>query len=461
MSSLYTRHPSSYRDPSGFIFMHAGSYYRQVNQIFKDDFDFFISSGCYENFVKKELIIPHQVINENLTGLNDHYKTLKPEPVKFISYPYEWSFDMLKDAALLTLQLVKEAAGYGLMLKDATPYNVQWHRGKFIFIDTLSFEKYNEHLPWIAYRQFCETFLSPLLLMHYSKMPLHQLQLAYPEGIPLAVTKSLLPARSKFSFHTYLHLHLHAKVSSKNNNNNSSTGKFSKQKLLNLISSLEILINRLKFSKQQSAWSDYYEEAAQRNNYLESKKILIRQWIDTLNDIETAADLGANEGEFSRLLSEKNIYTLAADFDPYCINKLYNAVKNNGGKNIQPFIVDLSNPSPPIGVNNEEISSFTKRLQADLVMALAVVHHLAIGKNITLNMIADMFQRINRKYLIIEFVPKSDEKNQLLLSGKKDIYTMYTEEHFEVAFKKYYNIANKETIGTSGRILYLMTRHEK
>ncbi len=461
MSSLYTRHPSSYRDPSGFIFIHAGNYYRQVNQIFKDDFDFFISSGCSENLVQKELIIPHQVINENLTGLNDQYKTLKPEPVNFISYPYEWSFDMLKDAALLTLTLVKEAAGYGLMLKDATPYNIQWHGGKLIFIDTLSFEKYKEQEPWIAYRQFCETFLSPLLLMHYSKMPLHQLQLAYPEGIPLAVTKSLLPARSKFSFHTYLHIHLHAKVSSKKGANNFSAGKFSKQNLLNLVSSLEILVNRLKFSKQQTAWSAYYEEASQRNNYLESKKILIRQWIDTLNDIETAADMGANEGEFSRLLSEKNIYTLAADFDPYCINKLYNVVKNNSEKNIQPLIIDLSNPSPSIGVNNEERSSFTNRLHADLVMALAVVHHLAIGKNITLNMIADMFQRINRKYLIIEFVPKSDEKNQLLLSGKKDVYSMYTEDNFQAAFKKYYTITSKETIGTSGRILYLMTKHEK
>lgn len=461
MSSLFTQHSSSYRDPSGFIFLHDGICYRQVNKIFKDDFDFFISSGCYESLVKKGLLIPHQIINGNLTGSREYYKTLQPEPVKFISYPYEWSFDMLKDAALLTLQLVKEVISYGLILKDATPYNIQWHGRKLIFIDTLSFEKYNEQEPWIAYRQFCECFLSPLLLMHYSKMPLHQMQLAYPEGIPLAVTKSLLPARSKFSFHTYLHIHLHAVMSSKKKVSNTRINKFSKQKLLNLISSLETLITKLKLPGQRSAWSEYYEEASQRNNYLESKKTLIRQWLNTLNDIETAVDLGANNGECSRLLSEKNIYTVAADFDPYCINNLYNSLKKTGEKNIQPLIIDLSNPSPSIGVNNKERSSFIRRVQVDLVMALAIIHHLAIGKNIPFDMIADLLQRISRKYLVIEFVPKSDEKIQLILSGKKDVYTMYTEEYFEQAFKKYYRIAGKETIGTSARILYLMIKHEK
>ena len=136
MSSLFTQHSSSYRDPSGFIFLHDGICYRQVNKIFKDDFDFFISSGCYESLVKKGLLISHQIINGNLTGAGEYYKTLQPELVKFISYPYEWSFDMLKDAALLTLELVKEAVGYGLVLKDATPYNIQWHKEKLIFIDT-------------------------------------------------------------------------------------------------------------------------------------------------------------------------------------------------------------------------------------------------------------------------------------------------------------------------------------
>lgn len=460
MSSLFTQHPASYRDPSGFIFLYESEYYRQVNTVFKDDFDFLISSGLYESLVKKVWLIPHELIPENLSGSPEYYKTLKPEQVKFISYPYEWSFNMLKDAALLTLQIAKEAAGYGLIVKDATPYNIQWHNGRMIFIDTLSFEKYNEKEPWIAYRQFCECFLSPLLLMHYSKQPLHQMQLAYPEGIPLAVTRSLLPFRSKLSFHTYLHIHLHSRVSAKASTNKRPSSTFSKQKLLNLLSSLETLISGLKLPAQKSTWSDYYEEASQREDYLATKKEIIRNWIEDLPGVDTAADLGANDGACSRLLAEINIFTIAADFDPNCINNLYYSGKKTGEKNLQPLIIDLAHPSPAIGLNNRERSSFIDRASVDLAMALAVIHHLAIGKNMPFAGIADLFRQITRKWLIIEFVPKSDEKIQLILSGKRDIYTSYSEENFEEAFKIYFRIEKKQPIGTSGRILYLMIKYE-
>lgn len=190
-----------------------------------------------------------------------------------------------------------------------------------------------------------------------------------------------------------------------------------------------------------------------------NKKKIILQWLDKLPEIKTAADLGANDGEFSRLLSSKNIQTIAADFDPYCINILYNQLKANKEKNIQPLIVDLSNPSPAIGVNNKERNSFIARLHVELALALALVHHLAIGKNIPLEIIADLFQKICST-LIIEFVPKEDEKVQLMLAGKKDIYSGYTAENFEKAFGNYFRVVKKESITGSGRTLYLMTRHE-
>lgn len=459
MSNSIIYQPSSFRDPSGFIFEKENVLYRQVNKVFKEHFDFFISSGFYEKLEKQQLLIPHEIIQENLTGSSEWHATLKPERIEFISYPWEWSFDMLKDAALLTLRLAKEAVASGMVLKDATPYNIQWHKGQLIFIDTLSFEKHNPDEPWIAYRQFCENFLAPLLLMHYSKNSLQQLLLAYPEGIPLAVAKSLLPRRSKFSLHTYLHIHLHAGIAKKKNITASSKTKFSKQKFLNLISSLEIVITRLRSPEQSTAWSAYYEEASQRNDYLQQKKKIISNWIDKLPAIKTAADLGANDGEFSRLLSSKNIQTIAADFDPYCINKLYNQLKAGKEKNIQPLIVDLSNPSPAIGVNNNERASFISRLHADLALALALVHHLAIGKNIPFEMVADLFQKICST-LIIEFVPKQDEKVKFMLKDKKDIYSNYSEDNFEKVFAKYFKVVNKASISDSGRTIYLMTKNE-
>ncbi len=458
MPNSFTPHPSSFRDPSGFIFEKEGVLYRQVNKVFKDDFDFFISSGCYAKLVKQGLLIPHETVQENLTGSSDYYLTLKPESISFISYPFEWSFDMLRDAALLTLQLLKESIAHGMVLKDATPYNIQWHNGKLIFIDSLSFEKYSAEKPWIAYRQFCENFLSPLLLMHYSKLPLQQLQLAYLEGIPLSITKSLLPWRSKFSLHTYLHIHLHAKVSAKGNTADNKTAKFSKQKLVNLVSSLETLVTKLKNPGQQTAWSAYYDEAAQRDDYLARKTQIIQGWLTKLDEVKTAVDLGANDGMFSKLLASNNIKTIATDFDPICINNLYKEIKSKKQKNVQPLILDIANPSPSIGVNNTERTAFLKRAKVDLAIALAVIHHLVIGKNISFEQVAETFQQVCN-YLIIEFVPKTDDKIQLMLSNKKDIYNNYTEENFTQAFSHYFKIEEKFPVGSSGRVLYLMKKH--
>lgn len=454
-----TIHPSSYRDPSGFIFKKDGIIYRQVNRIFKDDFDFFISSGCYNILTEKKLLVKHEIIAENLTGSPDYYCTLKPEQLNFVSYAYEWSFDMLKDAALLTLQLVKEAVAHQIILKDATPYNIQWHKGRLIFIDTLSFERYDEAEPWIAYRQFCESFLAPLLLMHYNKTPLHQLHLAYPEGVPLEVASKLLPAKSRFSLYTYLHIHLHAKIAQKKSSNNSKP-VFSKQKLLNLINSLESLIGKLNIPYKQSTWSEYYSEAAGRDNYITEKKKIISQWLDELPTIKTAADLGANDGEFSQLVASKNISTVAADFDSWCINNLYRKIKSSGINNLQPLIIDLSNPSPSIGVNSEERTSFIQRCKVDLALALALIHHLSIGKNIPFEKTAAFFSAVADS-LIIEFVPKQDEKVVLMLQNKKDIYSNYNEPEFIEAFEKHFQVIDKKVVGSSKRTLFLMKKKEK
>ncbi|HYM93868.1 MAG TPA: class I SAM-dependent methyltransferase [Chitinophagaceae bacterium] len=456
MSNPVIYHPASWRDPSGFIFEKNGVLYRQVNKTYKDHLDHFIASGCYENLVKKNLLIPHELISENLTELNEWYATLKPEKIAFISYPYEWSFDMLKDAALLTLQLMKESIHYDMVLKDATPYNIQWHHNKLIFIDTLSFEKFKEK-PWIAYRQFCECFLSPLLLMHYTRLPMHEMMLAYPDGIPLAVTKALLPKRSRFAMNIYLHIHLHEKFSVKKTGSSEKKIKFSKQKLLNLISSLEGLIRKLKLPAQKSTWSEYYDEASKRKNYLAEKMNIIKQWLQEMKEIKTAIDLGANIGEFSKLLSKKEIKTIATDFDPYCINELYLNIKEKKLTNIQPLIVDLSNPAPGTGMNNTERYSFISRGKADLVMALALIHHLAIGKNIPFDMIAEMFSKIG-PLLIIEFVPKEDEKVQLMLQMREDIFTNYHETAFSEVFQKKFSIIKQAKIEESGRTLFLMKR---
>jgi hypothetical protein len=452
---------SSFRDPSGFVFQKDGMIYRQVNSIFKEDFDFFISSGCYEHFVKNGWLIPHEEVTENLTGTANYYKTLKPEKIPFISYAYEWSFDMLKDAALLTLQMAKEGLSYGVLLKDATHFNIQWLHGKPVFIDTLSFEKYDTTKPWIAYRQFCENFLSPLLLIYYTQQPVQSLLAIYPEGIPLSITRSLLPWKSKFSFHTFLHIHLQERLASKKIGKElPQQNNFSEKKLLRLFDSLQSLVTSLQWKNKPTIWGSYYEDANERDNYIKQKKNIIRECINEIPPIKTAADLGANEGEFSVLLSQKNIQTVAIDSDPNAVNKFYKKIKKENEKKVLPLIIDLSNPSPAIGFNNNERISFLSRTDVDMVFALALIHHLSIGKNIPFEKIAASFKQITT-YLIIEFIPKEDEKIQLMVQQKKDIYNDYTLEIFETTFKDHFDIIKKEFIGDSGRIIYLMKKQEK
>jgi len=450
--------PSSYRDPSGFMFEKNGSLYRQVNKIFKDDFDHFVSSGCYDHLVKKGLLIPHEEVNENLSEADHWYKTLKPQMVPFISYPYEWSFDMLKDAALLTLQLVEECVPFGVMLKDASPYNVQWLDGRLVFIDSLSFEKYDSSKPWIAYRQFCESFLSPLSLMRFSKQPLQSMMLAWPDGIPITVTKSLLPWRSRFFFYTFLHIHLHERFTAASKSTHDPKTQFTEKKLRNIISSLKSMIHSSEWKGKQSVWENYYSEASRRNDYLHQKKNIISLWLAELQGIGSAVDLGANDGEFSFLLSQKNIQTISCDFDHTAINNLYKKIISEKVKNILPLVIDLSHPSPAIGLNNKERSSFIERTKVDLALALALIHHLAIGKNIPFDKIAELFANMTVN-LIAEFVHKQDEKVQFMLKQKKDIYANYSEENFENSFTKYFSVLKKQVIAGSGRTLYLMKKN--
>jgi hypothetical protein len=324
-----------------------------------------------------------------------------------------------------------------------------------IFIDHLSFEKYDPAKPWIAYRQYCEMFLAPLLLAHYSQHECNRLLLAYPEGIPLKLASRLLPGRTRFSLHIYLHIHLNASYNSAKSKRKDSEVRFSQQKLDRLLTSLEVLTGRLKAPLQDSAWTGYYEEASQRNDYLEQKSMLVRKWMLDISPLNYAADLGANKGEYSKLLADRNIHTIAADADAYCVNSIYRQ------KNplLQPMVLDLANPAPGIGVNNAERASYIQRAKLDLVLALALIHHLSIGKNIPFTHVASFFRRLSPN-LVIEFVPKDDEKVRLMLSVKKDIYHEYGEAQFEEAFSKYYRIEKKEPIPGTRRILYLMKANE-
>jgi hypothetical protein len=456
------RLPGSFRDPSGHLFLREGELYRQVNPVFREHYELMMSSGFYDAAVGRGILIRHEEVDLP-EGDGGAYKIIKPIQLEFISHPYEWSFSQLKDAALLTLQLQKLALEFGLSLKDASAYNVQFHEGAPIFIDSLSFERHPEGRPWVAYQQFCKHFLAPLALMSYCHVELSKLLRVYIDGIPLDVASAALPLRTRFRPSLYLHIHLHSRLQQKHSDKaeaaeKARTKKMSRTGLLGIVEALESAVRSLTWTPEGTEWGSYYEDTNYSADAQEEKLHLLKEHLD-LSKPKTVWDLGANTGRFSRIASERGIRTVAFDVDPAAVEKNYLEVREQGESFLLPLVMDLTNPSPDLGWSCEERSSLQRRGPADLALALALVHHLAISNNVPLAHVASFFAGICHS-LIIEFVPKSDSQVKRLLTTREDIFPDYTKSGFEEAFSGLFEIRRAAAIEGSERILYLMDRRE-
>jgi hypothetical protein len=450
---------ASFRDPSGFVFTSAGILYRQINQVYQQNYDRLIDSGLYQALVSAGMLISHQVVEIEPLDPSSCYKIIQPEPVEFISYPYEWSFSQLKDAALTTLEIQKIALTHGMTLKDSSAYNIQYHHGHPVLIDTLSFEMYQEGQPWVPYRQFCQHFLAPLSLMAYCDIRMSQLLRVYIDGVPLDLTSDLLPRKTRLVLSLNLHIHLHASSQKRYAAKPvETTRKVSFMQLQGIIDSLESGVKRLQWSPSGTDWGDYYDEHNYTSAGLEDKKQIVSSFLDQMQP-RSVWDLGANTGLFSRLASDRGIPTIAFDIDPGAVELNYLSCRKNNEQDILPLISDLTNPSPAIGWENQERQSLAERGPVDAIFALALIHHLVISNNVPLNRLASFFQYLGR-WLVIEFVPKSDSQVQKLLASRQDIFTDYNFESFEGVFSKYFVIHRCEEIKNSQRKLYLMEKRQ-
>jgi len=454
------KQPGSFRDPSGFLYFREGSLLRQVNPYYKENYDLLINSGLYEKLIAQDLIIPHEEVDKQYACSDQAYKIIKPQRIPFISYPYEWCFSQLKDAALTTLKIQKIALDFGMSLKDCSAYNIQFLNGHPVFIDTLSFEKYKEGEPWVAYRQFCQHFLAPLALMQYNDIRLNQLFRIYIDGIPLDLASSLLPVRTNFSFALLSHIHIHAKsqkhYADKTVQVKSGQRKINKMAFLGLIDSLQSAVKKRSWKAAGTEWGDYYQDTNYTTTAQQHKKEIINSFIEKSKP-QNVWDLGANNGFFSRAASDRVIHTIAFDIDPVAVELDYHDSKQKKESHLIPLLLDLTNPSPGIGWKNEERMSFIERGPVDMVMALALIHHLAISNNVPLANIAGFFHKIC-KTLIIEFVPKNDSQVLRLLTTREDIFTHYTQKDFEKDFAEYFDILDSRPIKESERTLYFMQR---
>jgi SAM-dependent methyltransferase len=458
------RDPASFRDPAGHVFLHEGRYHRQVNAVYREHYELLKQSGLYARLVGEGLLVEHQELPEPLALPREGvpYKTLLPRQLPWISYPYEWCFSSLRQAALATLRIQREALDHGMSLKDASAFNLTLDGCRPVFLDSLSFERYREGEPWVAYGQFCRHFLAPLAIAAYAGTPLRGLQLQHIDGVPLDVASRLLPKRTRLRPAVLFHLHLHAAAVRRDRGPRKQGAggggrQMSLTALRGLVSSLEGAVGRLRLPARSSGWTDYYDTSSYSARDMEEKERLVGE---ALRELAGAGggrvlDLGANTGRFSRLAASLGLDVLASDSDDAVVERLEGSLAGAERERIVPLVVDLTNPAPACGWAHVERRSFAERGRGDLGLALALIHHLVIHYGIPLGKVAAYFADLAPEW-VIEFVPKGDPQVDRLLAHREDIFDDYTRQGFEAAFAERFHLGEAQPVGESGRLLYRM-----
>lgn len=462
-SDTFHQCAGSFRDPAGTVFTDGKSIYRTLHAMYAEQWQAVEKTGFLAAAAEQGLVVDY----EESACLPGAWKTLKSPLLPFVTYPYEWCFGQLKAAALHTLDIQDEALTHGLILRDATAYNVQFVGAQPIFIDLLSFEVWDRRKPWKAYLQFCRHFLAPLALMAKRSVLCGKLLTNWIEGLPLDLASCLLPWFTKCSPTLGVHIHLHARMQAKYADARHAAKKLrglnvSEKVVPNLSKSLRLAVENLTLPRAlRTEWGDYYNDTNYSTQAAEDKKAYLIKVVGAYSGPRSlAVDLGANTSVYSEFLTETFRQVLAVDCDYLAIEKLYQQLRANKKKNILPLVLDLCNPSPGVGWGNGERLSFSDRCQADYLSALAVIHHLVFTGGIPLSKIAETFASFLREggLHVLEFVPLHDSQVQRLLAARDETFPEYTLESCLKAFQPYFEVLDTHPVADSRRTLLVMKK---
>jgi hypothetical protein len=453
--------PASFRDPSGHVFRRDGILYRQIQPSGAADWQAFEERGLRRALIADGLLVEDEAATLDLAAAPDAVAVIRPRELEVISYPYEWCFSQLREAALLTLELQRRALAVGMRLKDASAYNIQFDGGRPILIDSLSFEVADPSEAWPAYRQFCEHFLAPLALIAYRDPRCGLILRDFIDGIPLDLAAALLPWRSRLRPGLLAHLHVHAGAQRRGAarvptpGGSASRGHMTKLRHEALLDSLRRTVKSLRW-EPSGGWVEYGTQTSYTPAAADAKRSVVQRMVGS-SGARLVWDLGANVGTYSTVAAAEGRMVLAFDQDAGSVERNWRTLAPEARASVLPLVMDLSNPSPGLGWALEERRSLLDRGPADLIMALALVHHLAIGNNVPLPMVASLFARLGRR-AIVEFVPKEDPMTQRLLAARPDIFPDYTIDGFRAAFAQYFRIHEEAPIADSLRTVFLLER---
>ena len=455
--------PGSFRDRHGRVFYRDGSVYRALSRQAVEAWERLEKTRFFPRLVEEGLIVrTRRVYAAELASTDappgDWAGILRHETVPYVSYPYEWSFRMLQDAALLQLRLISESLAEGMILKDATPYNVQWNGVRPVFIDIPSFEPLPPGGAWTGYRQFCSLYLYPLMLQAYRNLPFQHWLRGSLDGISPWECRDVLSGRDLFRSGVLLHVWLQSRFQEKYGARRESTAQllkdagFNRRAILSNVSRLTRLVSRLRWTPPASQWTGYAGDNTYSKPDQEAKREFVR-WVVGRKRWKTTWDLGANTGDYSRLAAAGSDTVLALERDSAAVDLLYRTLRREGPGNILPLVVNLADPSPSLGWRCRERTSLTERGSPELVLCLALIHHMVIAANIPLAEFVEWLSGLGGS-LVIEFVRRDDPMVRMLLRNKEDQYNDYRMESFEECLGKYFRVHRRQELPSGSRVLY-------
>lgn len=453
--------PGSYRDRNGAVFYLGGTVYRGISAQALTNWERLSSTRFFKDFTARGHLVPTEQVASPVTDEDgDSWAAvLRHAPIPFVSYPYEWTFGMLQDAALLHLELMLAALDEGFILKDASAYNIQWQGTRPVFIDIPSFEVLAQGQPWVGYRQFCELFLYPLMLRAYKGVDFRPWLRGSLDGIPAASLRSLLSLRDLMRpgviMHVVAQAALQRRYAGKDRNVRSTLAQagFDKQLIARNVRNLHGLISRMTPQGGKTEWADYARTHSYNEAEFEAKCAFVRVAAN-FRRWQHVWDLGCNTGTFSRIAAENADYVVAMDDDWMAIETLYQSQKERPGHAaILPLVVNLSDPSPGLGWRGAERKPLPERGRPDLTLCLALIHHIVISANIPM---ADFLRWLAGldTALVIEFVGRDDEMVETLLRNKDDQYDDYRRDVFESLLATYFDIRESRELKGGKRSIY-------
>ncbi|HVS19062.1 MAG TPA: methyltransferase [Planctomycetota bacterium] len=461
--------PGSFRDREARVFLAEGEVWRGLSARALEQWRALEASGLARRWIDAGRLVASELVERGPADAPPDAAGrpwagfLRHARVETISYPYEWSFGMLRAAASHTLALLADALAQGWILKDATPYNVQFQGARPVFVDAGSFEPLPEGAAWVGYRQFCELFLYPLLLTAHWGVDFRPWLRGRLEGIPAGELRALCSWRDLLRPGVLAHVALPAALQKRFADTREDAREtvrragFRRELIEINVRKLRALVERLEWRAGSSTWSDYAENTTYDAGERARKAEFVRR-AAAARAGGVGWDLGANTGEYSRVAAEHLRTVLALDADHLAVERNFRALAAEGRGDVLPLVADVSDPSPGLGWRGRERRTLVERSRPDLVLALALVHHIAIGAHVPLPEFAAWLCGLGAD-LVVEFVAKDDPQTQRLLRHKDDRYDDYTLPALEAALAPTHTVVAREVLqGGSRTLLHAVRR---